>query len=123
MIYFHDSDGSVTNTYQETSGIEYILEYDCRGRHINMSIDTRDKRFIHVACPDEHYMDDWVKRHEVVLPVLHDWLVRYTTPDLCVSVGDGDFSVFMRSPVRIDWVKDYHFYPNRSYESTRQDLH
>lgn len=116
MIYFHDENGNIVNTYSSLSGIEYILEYDCRGKYSNMELDMSKSKLIHVACPDEVYMKYWIERHEVILRTLHSiGDIQYTTPCLCVGIGDGDFSVFMRSPVKIDWNKDYHFYPNKGY--------
>ena len=118
MIYIHDKNGDVANTYDQMSSIEYILEYDCRGQNINMEIDKSKKRFLHVACQDKRYMQEWIIRHEVLLEVIHDGYMKYTTPDWCVSTGDGYFSYFMRSPIKIDWNQDYHFYFDKPYSKT-----
>ena len=117
MLYFHDKDGNTTNEYSETSGIKYVLEYDCRGKNVNAEIDTSTKRFIHVACNSKEYMLDWIDRHEVLLKTASKGFLRYFTPDWCVSVTEGDFSFFCRSPIKIDWTKDYHFYEDKRYKT------
>lgn len=116
MIYFHDIDGKVTNTYSQMSGIEYVLEYDCRGQNINMAIDKSKARMIHVACNSKSYLENWITRHEVLNKILHDGsYYKWAEPDWCVRVSDGDFSYFMRSPIKIDWSGDYHFFPDKRY--------
>jgi len=118
MIYFHDENGIIVNSYSQLSAIEYILEYDCRGENVNMEIDKSKKTFFHIACPDKNYMDAWIKRHEVIAKTINgSSFMRYTTPDPCVAIGGGLYSYFMRSPVKIDWSKDYHFYKDKQYTS------
>jgi len=116
MLYFHDKDGNIANEYSESSGIKYVLEYNCRGKNINDEIDINEKRFIHVACDSKEYLDDWVNHHEVLLKTENKGYISYFEPDWCVRVTDGDFSFFSRSPIKIDWTKDYHFYDDKSYQ-------
>ena len=117
MIYIHGKNGDVANEYSESSGVKYILEYDCRGRNVNAKIDTSAKRFIHVACSSKKCMDEWANRHEVLLNTVSEGGIRYFVPDWCVHIPDGDFSYFCRAPIKIDWSKDYHFYEDKGYET------
>ncbi len=116
MIYFHDESGKVVNTYSQLSGIAYVLEYNCRVENTNMEIDRSKKGFFHIACPDRTYMDDWIDTHEILAETIRSGRLKHTLPDLCVAIGDGLYSIFMRSPVKIDWNKDYHFYKDKKYE-------
>lgn len=118
MIYFHNENGDVITEYSSASGIEYILEYNCRGEHRDMKIDTTKKRFVHFACQDKYHLEEIVKMHEVLLYTSTKSYLGFKEPDWCVRTYEGFFSYFIRSVVKIKWNRDYHFYPNKEHTDT-----
>ena len=116
MIYIHREDGSVENKYSSLSGIEYVIEYAIDWKYDNMDLIKIPKKFIHVACRNWKYADNWINRHETLEKVRHEGFLSWLEPVWCVNTAEGTFSYWYRNSIKIDWNFDYHFYPNNKYE-------
>ena len=116
MIYFHNEDGEVTTTYSESSGIKYILEYECDRKYSGSATTKIPTKMLQVACPDKAYAQEWISRNEIIEPVYSNSPLRYTTPILCVIGNDGnEYCYWKREFIEINRHKEYHFYENKSY--------
>lgn len=115
MVYIHNENGDVINTYSEASGIEYVLEYGCFTKLNGFDREDIGLHYFFIACRDWEYLHRWIEQHDYMADTIDNKGRLRKESSCAVLIGGDNYIWHSRMPIKIDYEQDYHFYPNKSH--------